>query len=254
MRHAGLIEELEIAVCGELNESVEEELSIPEPRDVVAAFESTSLIDQVIFEAIASLDWDSICEAARFIALSPEYATTLFQAHQQGVRDFRDTWHHLEGQGNLPEGMKISHFVRLVERVGDEGILPGFIYWAARTLSEAGDVVAAVVQESYPELGKTIYAPAGDPKEGPDFAKEYMSPYPAGTDAPVKGHEVMTPRIFQDVERREADRKNMFGTVSAIMNNMQASADSANAYPEGMFLNVYRDMHREKIRYSSDAD
>jgi len=253
MRHASLIEELTEAVHG--SESIpEQEAWIPEPSDVVASFESTTIIDQAILEAISTLGWDAVCEAARFIAISPEYASELFQAHQQGVRSFRDTWHQLESDDRLPREMKMSHFIRLAERVGDPAIMPGFVYWSARTLSEAGDVVAQVVSESYPELGKTIYAPAGDPREGPNFAKEYMSPYPPSTDAPSRGMELMTPRLFQDVDKRNAERKASLGVVNTVISNMQASAASSGSYPEGMFLNTYRDMHRERVRYSSDAD
>ena len=39
-------------------------------------------------------------------------------------------------------------------------------------------------------------------------------------------------------------------TEAEVMRGMRKQADSAGVDPEGMFLNLYRDMHREKVRYS----
>jgi len=235
-RQAALLDELRVHVSGEVIDVGES--FIPEPADVVAMFEASTLVEQAIAETIADLSWDEVCEAARFIAIDPSYAIELHQAYDQGVRAFRDQWSVLESEGSLPRGVKAAHFVRIAERTGDASVLPAFVFWAARTLSEAGRDVMEAVLESYPELGKTVYGPAGDPKRGPILAKAYLSP------------ENMTPRMFQDPSERDARRRVGYTAAVKAIGSMEMAAADAGVPPEGMFLNVYRDMHREKIRYS----
>lgn len=101
--------------------------------------------------------------------------------------------------------------------------------------------------EDYPELGKTPYGPAGDPKRGPQLAKDWMTPQPAGSMEPHGGEPT---RMFSDPEEREKARKAKLADVMQALDSMRQQAAAAGVPPEGMFLNLYRDMHREKARYS----
>jgi len=119
-----------------------------------------------------------------------------------------------------------------------------------RALEAAGPDVASCVEGAYPDLGKTVYSPAGDPREGPTLAKSYMSPHPAGMDQPQKGAEMMTTRMLSDPDDRAKEKSSRLADVMQVLRGMEQAAADADVDPEGMFLNTYRDMHREKIRYS----
>jgi hypothetical protein len=110
------------------------------------------------------------------------------------------------------------------------------------------DELTSMLSESaYPDLGKTPYGPAGDPKKGPELAKRWMTPQPAGSMEPHGGE---TTRMFSDPDEREKARKAKLADVMAALDGMRQQAAAAGVPPEGMFLNLYRDMHREKVRYS----
>lgn len=116
--------------------------------------------------------------------------------------------------------------------------------------SRSGDLLGelqSVLSEDYPDLGKTPYGPAGDPKKGPQLAKDWMTPQPAGSMEPHGGE---TTRMFSDPDDREKARKAKLADVMQALDSMRQQAAAAGVNPEGMFLNLYRDMHREKVRYS----
>jgi len=118
---------------------------------------------------------------------------------------------------------------------------------AATESSALIDELGSMFMEDYPELGKTPYGPAGDPKRGPQLAKDWMTPQPAGSMEPHGGE---TTRMFSDPEEREKARKAKLADVMQALDSMRQQAAVAGVPPEGMFLNLYRDMHREKVRYS----
>jgi len=113
-----------------------------------------------------------------------------------------------------------------------------------------GEVAESYYRESYPELGRTPYGPAGDPKEGPNTTKSYMTPHYAGTDSPREDAVVQAVRYFTDPAERAQRRSAMRKEVESVMGRMSDAADEAGVPPEGMFLNKWRDMQRERIRYS----
>jgi hypothetical protein len=59
-----------------------------------------------------------------------------------------------------------------------------------------------------------------------------------------------TTRMFSDPADRAKARKAKLADVMDALNGMRSAAAAVGVPPEGMFLNLYRDMHREKIRYS----
>jgi hypothetical protein len=59
-----------------------------------------------------------------------------------------------------------------------------------------------------------------------------------------------TTRMFSDPADRAKARKAKLADVMTALDGMRSQAADAGVAPEGMFLNLYRDMHREKIRYS----
>jgi hypothetical protein len=80
------------------------------------------------------------------------------------------------------------------------------------------------------------------------ITKDFMTPHAAGTMVPGDGD--YTTRMFSDPEDRKKQRNDKLADVMAALNLMRQKAADANVPPEGMFLDLYRDMHREKVRYS----
>lgn len=105
-----------------------------------------------------------------------------------------------------------------------------------------------LAEDSYPDLGQTPYGPAGDPKKGPLLAKDWMTPRPAGSMDVAKSTEPT--RMFSDPDERDKARKAKLADVMSVLDTMRQNAAAAGVPPEGMFLNFYIDMQREKARYS----
>lgn len=218
------------------------------PADVVAQFESVTVADEAILEAIAELEWTDVANIAGFMVLKPSRFHTLIESYKLDTDTFRSDWVEFVESGEKPSWMNLGSFISLTKLSLDEGVIPRLVYWAAMALREADQRVVSHVVESYPELGKSVYGPAGSPTEGPRLAKAYMTPHPAGAMKPSNGD--ATTRMFSDPEDRAKKRKTKLADVMKALDGMRKQADSAGVDPEGMFLNLYRDMHREKVRYS----
>lgn len=245
-----LIGEVEAMLNGQPVEGEDEpeENEVRSPAEVVSTLEASTVVDQAVCEAISELDWDGVAKLAGFMMLVPQRFLGLVQSFKEGMDDFRAEWNELEASGTKPSWMNIGSFVTLSKLSLDEGVIPRIVYYAGKALQAADEGVAAYVNESYPELGQTVYGPAGDPKEGPELAKAYLTPQPAGTMTPTKSD--CTTRMFSDPADRAKARKAKLVDVMAVLDGMRNTAAAAGVPPEGMFLNLYRDMHREKIRYS----
>lgn len=244
-----LIGEVEAMLGGQsIEDESEEEETVRSPAEVVGTLEAASVVDQAVCEALSEMDWDGVAKMAGFMMLVPQRFLGLVQSFKEGTDEFRAEWHELEESGTKPSWMNIGSFVALAKLSLDEGVIPRIVYFAGKALQAADEAVAAHVNESYPELGQTVYGPAGDPKEGPQLAKSYLTPQPTGTMTPTKSD--CTTRMFSDPADREKARKAKLADVMDALNGMRAAAAAAGVAPEGMFLNLYRDMHREKIRYS----
>jgi hypothetical protein len=248
-RSGSLLREMAMAFDGETmpDEEPDEDL-VRSPADVVSTLDGTTVVDMAALEAIGEMDWNGVAALAGFMTLVPERFLGLIQAFKESRSAFRTEWVSLEEGGWKPDWMSIGSFVALAKLSTDEGVIPRLVYWAGRTLQHADESVAAYVAEAYPELGKTVYGPAGDPKEGPRLAKSFLTPHPAGTMTPNDSD--CTTRMFSDPEDREKERKSKLADVMTALDGMRSQADAAGVPPEGMFLNLYRDMHREKVRYS----
>jgi hypothetical protein len=242
-----LIQEVEATLSGgELPDDPEP--TIRTPAEVVSEFKADTVVDMAVLEALAEMDWDQVAKTAGFMMLVPDRFLGLINAFKEGTDVFRAEWNELEESGRKPEWMNMGSFVTLSKLSLDEGVVPRIVYWAGMALQAADEPVASYVAESYPELGQTVYGPAGDPKEGPELAKAYMTPQPAGTMTPTKSD--CTTRMFSDPAEREKARKAKLDDVMAVINGMKTAAAERGVPPEGMFLNLYRDMHRERVRYS----
>ena len=230
-----------------LEDAIEDDL-VRSPAEVIESFDATTVVDIAILDAIGEMEWTAIAGIAGFVMLESENFISLIQSFQEGTSAFRSEWFRLQESGVKPEWMNIGSFVTLANLSLDEAVVPRLVYWAARAIQEADEAVVEYVSEAYPELGKTVYGPAGDPKEGPEIAKLYMSPQPSGTMIPVDTG--CTTRMFSDPVEREKEREEKLSVVMAALDAMRNAAAQAGVPPEGMFLNVYREMHREKVRYS----
>lgn len=223
---------------------------IPGPSDVLESFSPTDLVSQAVIEAVSQLDWDEVSQIASIAMLPIDEAYNLITAYQDGQTAFFHEWRDVSSRVDMPLAFNKGSLSVLAELTMDEGVIPSVIEWAIVALQNAGDDVASCVEDAYPDLGATVYGPAGDPKRGPELAKSYMSPYRHSTDAPAKGQELMTTRMFSDPDERAKERSSRLADVVSALRNMDQAAAGAGVDPEGMFLNTYRDLHREKARYS----
>jgi hypothetical protein len=220
------------------------------PAEVTEGFVGNDITDEVVLECLSQLEWEDVTRIASLLLIPGDKLLPLIRGMGESTATFRREWKEVSSRFEMPEGVDRACFVSL-SRVGmDEGMVPKAIHWAARALQAAGPEVEAYVRESYPELGKTAYGPAGDPKEGPELAKAYGSPYPAGVLAPKSGAEVQQVRMFSDPAERAKERASRLKEIEGMLRDMENAAEKVDVPPEGMFLNTYRDLHREKARYS----
>ena len=248
-RSGSLLDEMEAVFEGRsLCES--EEIEIPLPAAVAEEIEPDDVVDHAVVECLAEMSWDQLAQMASIILMPPEESLSLIRSMAEGTGAFREEWASVEERAELPAGVSRSTFVRLSKISIDEGVVPRVIYWSGRMLQRAGDLVEEYVRESYPELGKTVYGPAGDPRKGPELAKEYMTPYEAGTYAPNAEAKVQDVRMFTDPDDRKARREKRLKEVEGVLKDMETAAKRVGVPPEGLFLNKWRDMQRERVRYS----
>lgn len=222
---------------------------IPEPANVLAKFEASDLVGQAVIESLAQLDWDEVAQIASISMLSANESSELISSFQEGQNNFFHVWRKVQADGRIPSALKKESFALLAALSLDEGVVSALVGYSFRALQSAGPDVSMCIEDAYPDLGKTVYGPAGDPRSGPEMAKSYMSPHPAGTDSPQKD-KAMTTRMFSDPDASGRERRSRLADVTKALQMMKHAADSVGVNPEGMFLNTYRDMHREKVRYS----
>lgn len=231
-------------------EGAESVYATQDPHDVFATFEAQDLVGQAVIESLAQLDWDEVAQIASISMLPVEESHALITAYQNGGGDFFHAWRGAKSRVDMPSALRQESFALLADLSMDEGVVPALVGYSFRALQVASSDVAMCVEDAYPDLGKTVYGPAGDPKEGPSLAKSYMTPHACGTDSPDKGRELMQTRMFSDPSVRDQERASKLSDVKNMLGAMRAAAGNAGVDPEGMFLNTYRDMHREKVRYS----
>jgi hypothetical protein len=220
------------------------------PATVIETLRGGDIADEIVLECLAQLEWEDVTRIASLLMIPGEDLLPLVRSMSESTSEFRREWSEVASRGRIPKGLDRSSFISLA-RVGlEEDTVPKTIFWAATALQAAGSTVEGYVRESYPELGKTVYGPAGDPKEGPELAKAYGTPYPAGVLAPKSGSEVQQVRMFSDPAERAKQRESRLKEIEGMLRDMKDAADRAEVPAEGMFLNTYRDLHREKVRYS----
>lgn len=232
-------------------DDVELEDGVPDPEQVGERLYVQDVVDQSVVESLANMGWEEISEVANVMLMDPQHTLQLLYALREGVLPYRREWNVLSESVSFPLGLEMSAVETLGRLTLDEGVVPKVLFLASRMLQEAsGTEVEGYVRESYPELGQTVYGPAGDPKEGPGTTRDYMTPHWAGTDVPTKEAEVQQVRTFTDPAERAQKREAMRKEVEDIIGQMATAADQAGVPPEGMFLNKWRDLHRERVRYS----
>lgn len=221
-----------------------------DPFDVFETFEVSDLVGQAVIEALSQLDWDEVCQLASISMLPVEESQALVTAYQNGSGDFFHAWRGATSRVDMPSALTQESFALLSDLSIDEGVVPALVGYSFKAIQAASPDVAMCIEDAYPDLGKTVYGPAGDPKEGPQMAKSFMTPHATSTDAPSKDRQVMATRMFADPDVADRERASKLSDVKNVLGAMRAAADMSGVAPEGMFLNTYRDMHREKVRYS----
>jgi len=243
-RSGSLLSEMRDVLDGESSYRTED------PFDVFSRFEASDLVGQAVIEALSQLDWDEVCQLASIAMLPVEESQSLVSAYQNGAGDFFHAWRGVESRVSMPSALTKESFSLLANLSMDEGVVPALIGYSYRALQAASDDVAMCVEDAYPDLGRMVYGPAGNPSEGPGLAKSYMTPHACSTDSPDQDREIMTTRMFADPSVIDRERASRLSDVKNVLGAMRSAAATAGVAPEGMFLNTYRDMHREKARYS----
>jgi len=231
-------------------DDVEPVYGTEDPFDVFETFEVGDLVGQAVIESLSQLDWDEVCQLASISMLPVEESQALVTAYQNGSGDFFHAWRGTKSRVDMPSALTQESFALLAGLSIDEGVVPALVGYSYRAIQVASPDVAMCIEDAYPDLGKTVYGPAGDPREGPQLAKSFMSPHATSTDAPSKDRQVMATRMFADPDVTDREKASKLSDVKNVLGAMRAAAATSGVDPEGMFLNTYRDMHREKVRYS----
>lgn len=116
----------------------------------------------------------------------------------------------------------------------------------ARARKELMSELRSILGEGYPELGSTPYSPAGDPKEGPLKAKKFLTPHMLSSG----GETTQDIRMFTGADERKANRNKKLAKVNAMMGKLSDAAEAAGKKPCAMYVNLWRDLQRDQIRYS----
>lgn len=209
-------------------------------------------IEYGVIEALTYFDWDQIAEMAT-IALLPVEIVEQFidSAAEAGTRGFRDMWNQLDESVDVPDGLSRSGFVQLCQLSEDPGTIKTIAEWAATVLLESGKKTKKRVSKK--SAVREVLA-VGDKvekvKKARAAAKAYLTPHEDSTDKPNSKKEVEPAPHFVDPSDKEKSNASNLKKVEKIIKKMTATAKKIGKKPEEAFPNLWRDIQREKVRYS----
>lgn len=239
------------------NEELAEDIEIqtPTPEGVARSFQvsGNTVIDDAVLESLAQLEWDDLLQVAGFSLLPEEEIVALSRALSEGTTSFRLAWRSVKKRHSLPEDLSRGAFLLANKISPDDAVVRRVVNWAKLMIGEADSTVKEKLAKKMPALAKSMYVPAGDSAKAAKEREEtekYMEPHLPGSDKPTDKTQVMTTRIFQDPDAREAERDGLLKDVEATMKKLADIAHKFGKQPDEIFPMLWRDMARERTRYS----
>lgn len=256
-----LLEELK-EIMGVTKGIANVEASYPTPREVCSRtnFGSLDIVSEAVLSQIAEMSWNEIAPLATLSLISEENLAILCYAHTQGTSVFREGWRDMKLTGCLSEGIDRGVFLSAVRNAPDARVMTRTARLARVVLGEAGGGIKAAVAKAFPMIHSIFTGDGGvedgdcqgeTPKaraykeKGKQITKDHMTPRRAGQDG-----EVMNAPHFVNTKDQKAYRKTALGNIEKIIDQMTRAAAATGKHPEEMFGMKWRDIHREKTRYS----
>lgn len=259
--NGALLEELK-GIMGVTKGIVRMEESYPTPSDIVDDLWDLSLdiVSQAVLLQFAEMSWEEIANLASLSLISEQDLSALCYAHAQGTSVFREEWREISRRQHLLEDVGRGTFISAVRYAPDAMVMIRTVKFAKEILSEAGGGVRALVASAFPvmhnvftgdggvedgeALGDSAEARAYTSK-GKQITKEYMTPEMAGT-----GEKVMPAPHFANTKDQKDARAAILSKIDRQIVQMEKASVAAGKHPEEMFGLRWRDIHREKTRYS----
>ena len=259
--NGALLEELR-SIMGVTRGIARVEESYPTPTDIVDDLWDLSLdvVSQAVLLQLAELSWEEIAHLASLSLISEQGLVALCYAHALGTSEFREEWREISHRQHLPEDVGRGTFVSAVRYAPDAMVMTRTVRLAKKVLSEAGGGIRAIVASAFPVMHDVFTGDGGveDGEAQGDSAKaraytdkgkqttrEYLTPEMAGT-----GEKVMTAPHFANTKDQKDARAALLSKIDRSILQMKKAAAAAGKHPEEMFGLRWRDIHREKTRYS----
>jgi hypothetical protein len=256
-----LLEELK-GIMGVTKGIARAEASYPTPASVAEAMWDMSLdvVSQAVLLQLAEMSWEEIAQLASLSLISERDLSVLCYAHGQGTSVFREEWRDISRKQHLPEGVDRGAFMAAVRYAPDAMVMTRTTRLARQMVSEAGSGVKAMLAKALPVMHGIFTGDGGvqdgDPQgdtakaraytgKGKAATKEYMSPEKAGS-----GEKVMTAPAFTNTKEQKGSRDEALSKIDKMIAQMTKAGAAAGKHPEEMFGMRWRDIHREKTRYS----
>ncbi len=259
--NGALLEELK-GIMGVTKGIARAEASYPSPAEIVDNLWDPSLdvVTLAVMLQLAEMTWDEIAKLASLSVISEQDLSILCYAHAQGTSIFREEWRGISRKQHLPEEVGRGEFVAAVRNAPDARVMTRTVRLSRALLSEAGDGVRAILANAFPVMhsiftgdggvedgeaqGDTAKARAYTDK-GKQITREYLTPEMAGT-----GAKVMQAPHFANTKDQKDARAAMLSKIDRTIIQMKKASAAAGKHPEEMFGLRWRDIHREKTRYS----
>ena len=238
------------------------ESSYPTPGEICERMEGADLdvVSEAVLSQLAELSWDEIAPLASLSLISEENLEILCYAHSQGTSVFREGWRDMSRSGYLPEGLDRGVFMAAVRNAPDFMVMTRTAHLSREVLDEAGSGIKAMVAKAFPMIHSIFTGDGGvqdgdcqgeNPaaraykEKGKQITKDHMTVRHAGSDAVD-----MDAPHFANTKDQAAFRKNASKNIDKIIDQMTKAAAAVGKHPEEMFGMKWRDVHREKARYS----
>ena len=259
--NGALLEELK-GIMGVTKGIAHAEANYPTPGEVCSGIDSKSLdiVSGAVLVQLAEMSWDEIAPIASLAVISEDNLAILCQAHAHGTSAFREGWRDMGRAGYLPEGLDRGLFMSAVRNAPDPMVMTKTVRLACMALAEAGGGVRAAVAKAFPMIHSIFTGDGGvqdgdcqgeNPKArayketGKKITKDFMTPRRSGSDDVA-----MNAPHFANTKDQKAYRKTALSKIDNIIDQMGKAAAATGKHPEEMFGMKWRDIHREKTRYS----
>ncbi len=259
--NGALLEELK-GIMGETKGIARAQASYPTPSDIVDELWDPSLdvVSLAVLLQFAEMSWEEVARFASLSLISEGDLSALCHAYAQGTSAFRGEWREISHKQHLPEDVRRGTFLSAVRYAPDAMVMTRTVRFAKEMLSEAGGGVRAIVASAFPVMHNVFTGDGGVEdgeaqgnsakaraytSKGKQITKEYLTPEMAGT-----GEKVMPAPHFANTKDQKDARAAILSKIDRQITQMKKASAAAGKHPEEMFGLHWRDIHREKTRYS----